>query len=93
MPPPRRHLLLQGKESDGDKSCLGSLYLANAEAIQNTCKFKVAEDSNHIFELAEITWAVYFTGTIYTKQVCQAKNTIQTHQINSVDSVTVEPGC
>jgi len=38
-------------------------------------------------------WAVYFTGTINTNQVCQAKNTIQTCQINSGDMVTVEPGC
>jgi hypothetical protein len=36
-------------------SCLGSHYLANAEAIQNTCKFKVAEASEQIFELAENT--------------------------------------
>jgi hypothetical protein len=75
------------------KSCLGSLYLANVKAIQTTCKFKVAEASEWIFELAENTWAVYPTGTINTNQVCQAKNTIQTHQINSGDTVTVEPGC
>jgi hypothetical protein len=75
------------------KSCLGSLYLANAEAIQTTCKFKVAEASEKIFELAENTWAVYSTGTINTNQVCQAKNTIQTRQINSGETVTVEPGC
>jgi hypothetical protein len=75
------------------KSCLSSLYLANAEAIQNTCKFKVAEASEWIFELAENTWAVYSTRTINTNQVSQAKNTIQTCQINSGDLVTVEPGC
>jgi hypothetical protein len=28
---------------------IGSLYLANAEAIQNTCKFKVTEASERIF--------------------------------------------
>jgi len=75
------------------KSCLGSLYLTNAEVIQITCKFKVAEDSERIFELAENTWLVYSTGTINTNQVCQAKNTMQTHQINSGDMVTVKPGC
>jgi hypothetical protein len=32
-------------ETSLKKSCLGSLYLANAEAIQTTCKFKVAEAS------------------------------------------------
>jgi len=80
-------------ETSLKKSCLGSLYLANAEAIQNTCKFKVAEASEQIFELAENTWTVYSTGTINKNQVCQAKNTIQTCQINSGDTVTVEPGC
>jgi hypothetical protein len=80
-------------ETSLKKSCLGSLYQANAEAIQNTCKFKVAEASERIFELAENTWAVYSTGTINTNQVCQARNTIQTRQINSGDTVTVEPGC
>ncbi len=32
-------------------------------------------------------------GTINTNQVCQAKNSIQTRQINSGDTITVEPGC
>ncbi len=36
---------------------------------------------------------VYSTGTINTNQVCQAKNSIQTRQINSGDTITVEPGC
>ncbi len=43
--------------------------------------------------MAENTWAVYSTGTINTNQVFQASNTIQTRQINSGDTVTVEPGC
>jgi hypothetical protein len=80
-------------ETSLKKSCLGSLYLVNSDAIQNSCKFKVAEASERIFEFAENTWAVYSTGTINTNQVCQAKNTIQTRQINSGDTVTVEPGC
>jgi hypothetical protein len=73
------------------KSCLGLLNLANADAIQNTWKFKVAVASECIFELAENTWNT--TGTINTNQVCQAKNTILTCQIYSGDMVTVEPGC
>jgi hypothetical protein len=80
-------------ETSLKKSCLGSLYLANAEAIQKTCKFKVPEDSEQIFQLAENTWAVYSTGTINMNQVCQTKNMIQTRQINSGAMVTVEPGC
>ncbi len=43
--------------------------------------------------MAENTWVVYSTGTINTNQVCQARNMIQTCQINSGDTVTVEPGC
>ncbi len=57
-------------ETSFKKSCLGSLHLANAKAIQNTCIFKVAEASEWIFKLAENTWAVYSTGTINTNQVC-----------------------
>jgi hypothetical protein len=38
------------------KSCLASLYLANAEAIQSPCKFEASEK---IFELAKNTGAVY----------------------------------
>jgi hypothetical protein len=52
-----------------------------------------SEASEQIFKLEENTWAVYYTGTINTNQVCQANNTIQTCQINSGDTVTVEPGC
>jgi hypothetical protein len=74
-------------------TCLGSLYVANAGAIQKTWKFKVAEASEKIFELAENTWAVYLTGTINTNQVCQVKNTIQARQIKSGDTVSIDPGC
>ena len=80
-------------ETSLKKSCLGSLYLANSDAIQNSCKFKIAEASERIFELAENTWAVYSTGTINTNQVCHAKNTIQTCQIKSGDTVTINLVC
>ena len=56
-------------ETSLKKSCLGSLYLANSDTIQNSCKFKIAEASKQIFELAENTWVVYSTGTINTNQV------------------------
>jgi hypothetical protein len=79
-------------ETSLKKSCIGSLYLANADAFQNTCKFKVAEASDRIFELAENTWGEYSTWTINTNQVYEARNTIQTCQINSGDTVTVDPG-
>ena len=41
-------------ETSLKKSCLGSLY-HNSDAIQNSCKFKIAEASERIFELAENT--------------------------------------
>jgi hypothetical protein len=53
-------------ETSLQKSCLGSLYLANAEAIQTTCRFKVAEASEKIFELTDNTWAVCSTGMVNT---------------------------
>jgi hypothetical protein len=53
-------------ETSLKKSCLGSLYLANSDLIQNSWKFMVAEASKLIFELAENTWAVYSTWTINT---------------------------
>jgi hypothetical protein len=53
------------------RSCLGTLYLANAEAIQTTCKFKVAEAQEKILKLAENTWTVYSTGTINNNHLCQ----------------------
>jgi len=55
-------------ETSLKKSGLGSLYVANAEAIQNTCKFKVAEASEQIFELVENTWVVYSTRSINTNE-------------------------
>jgi len=73
---------LQGKKSDRDKfeKVLPRLTLpGQPEAIQTTCKFKVAEASEQIFELAENTWAVYSTGTRHARS---------TQEIWSV-----EPGC
>jgi len=75
------------------KSYIGSLYWANAEAIQMTCKFKVTEAQEKIIEVAENTWAIYSTGMIDTNQVCPTKNMIQPHQIKSGDTVSINPGC
>jgi hypothetical protein len=61
--------------------CLGTLFLANAKAIQTTCKFKVAK-AQEIFELEENT-----TGTIDINQVCPTKNSIKTRQIKSGDAI------
>ncbi len=95
MPPPRRHLLFQLKESDGDKFEKVLLRITLPGKLRRNSKYlqKVVEASERIFELAENTWAVFSTGAINTNQVCQARNMIQTRQINSGDTVTVEPGC
>jgi len=55
-------------ETSLKRSCLGALYLVNAEAIQTICKFKVAKAREMIFEFAENTWAVYSMGTIKINQ-------------------------
>ncbi len=80
-------------ETSLKKSCLGSLYLANTEAIQTTCKFKVSKAKEKIFKLTESTWEIYSTGMIDTNQVCPTKNMIQPCQIKSRDRVSIDPGC
>jgi hypothetical protein len=67
------------------RSCLGALYMANSNSIQNHCRFKIAEAREKIFELSENTWAVYSIGTISTNQVCPAANDVTTMQIQSGD--------
>jgi hypothetical protein len=50
-------------ETSLKRSCLGILYLANAETIQMTCRFKVAEAMEKVFELAESKCTMYSTRT------------------------------
>jgi len=40
-------------ETSLKRSCLGSLYMANSESIQNHCLFRIAEAREKIFELSE----------------------------------------
>jgi hypothetical protein len=73
------HFLLQRKESHGDKlekSCLGALYMANSNSIQNHCQFKIAKAREKIFELPENTWAVYLVCKISTNEGCPAANAV-----------------
>jgi hypothetical protein len=63
-------------ETSLKKSCLGSLYLANAKAIQLTFKFKVAEAREKNFELVENTWAIYSTGTIDVNQIQRIRSSL-----------------
>ncbi len=79
LSPPGGHFLLQRKESHETslkRSCLGALYMANSQSIQNHCRFKIAEDREKIFKLSENTWAVYSVGMISTNEVCPAANDI-----------------
>ncbi len=57
-------------ETSLKRSCLGALYLANSEAIQSNCWFRIAEAREKIFELSKNTWAVYSISTINTNEVC-----------------------
>jgi hypothetical protein len=80
-------------ETSLKRSCLGALYMANLESIQNHCRFKIAEAREKIFELSENTWAVYSVGTINTNEVCPADNNITAIQIQSGDTIHIKPGC
>jgi len=75
------------------RSCLGALYMANSESIQNHCLFKIADARVKIFELSENTWAVYSVGTISTNRVCPAANAVTAMQIQSGDTIRIKPGC
>ncbi len=80
-------------ETSLKKSCLGALYMANSNSIQNHCRFKIAEAREKIFELSENTWAVYLVGTISTNEVCPAANAVMAMQIQSGDTIRIKPGC
>jgi hypothetical protein len=41
-------------ETNLKRSCLGALYMANSNSIQNHCRFKIAEAREKIFELSEL---------------------------------------
>ncbi len=75
------------------RSCLGALYMANSESIQNHCRIRIAEAREKIFKLSKNTWAVYSVGTISTNEVCPATNDITAMQIQSGDTIRIKPGC
>jgi hypothetical protein len=80
-------------ETNLKRSCLGALYMANSNSIQNHCRFKIAEAREKIFELSKNTWVVYLIGTISTNQVCPAANAVTAMQIQSGDTIKIKPGC
>ncbi len=80
-------------ETNLKRSCLGALYMANSQSIQNHCRFKIAEAREKIFELSENTWAIYSIGTISTNHVCPAANDVTDMQIQSGDTIKVNVTC
>jgi hypothetical protein len=80
-------------ETNLKRSCLGALYMANSNLIQNHCRFKIAEAREKIFKLSENTWAVYSIGMISTNEVCPAANAVTAMQIQSGDTIRIKPGC
>ncbi len=44
-------------DSDLKKYSLGSLHMANAKAVHNTCQFKVAKATEQIFDMDINKWA------------------------------------
>jgi hypothetical protein len=83
-------------ETSLKRSCLGTLYLANAKMNLTARKFKVTEAREKIFELVENTWAIYSIGTINqsTQTRCALpKKTIKLCQIKSGDPVSIYPRC
>ncbi len=80
-------------ETNLKRSCLGALYMANSNSIQNHWRFKIAEAREKIFELSENTWAVYSIGTISTNEVCPEAKDVTAMQIQSGDTIQIRPGC
>ena len=76
-------------ETSLKRSCLGVLYLANAEAIQTTCKFKVAEAQEKIFRASRehmgrvLSWNHWHQSIVLDQELDQTKaGQIQLHHIN-----------
>ncbi len=80
-------------ETSLKRACLGALYMANSNVIQTNCWFNIAKAREKIFELSENTWAVYSVGTISTNEVCRTSNDVTEMQIQSGDTIKVEPRC
>jgi hypothetical protein len=80
-------------ETSLKRSCLGALYMANSDSIQNHCQFKITEAREKIFEISGNTWAVYSVVTISTNEVCPAANAVTAMQIQSGDTIQIKPGC
>jgi hypothetical protein len=80
-------------ETSLKRSYLGALYLANPDAIQSNCWFRIAEATEKMFKLLENTWTMYSMGSINMNEVCPTMNNIMVMQIQSGDMVRVSPRC
>jgi len=80
-------------ETSLKRSYLGALYLANPDAIQSNCWFRIAEATEKMFKLLENTWTMYSMGSINMNEVCPTMNDVMVMQIQSGDTVRVNPRC
>ncbi len=78
---------------DLTKTCLGTLYLANAKNIQDCCKFSIGGAQEKIFRLDSNTYVVYYLGKINTNHVCPKAKSISAVQISSGQTVRINPSC
>jgi hypothetical protein len=80
-------------ETSLKRSYIRALYLANPDAIQSNCWFRIAEATEKMFKLLENTWTMYSMGSINMNEVCPTMNNIMVMQIQSGDTVRVSPRC
>ncbi len=79
--------------TDLTKTCLGTLYLADAKNIQGRCKFSIGEAQEKIFHLDSNTYVVYSLGKINTNHVCPKAKSILAVQISSGQTVRINLSC
>jgi hypothetical protein len=70
-------------ETNLKRSCLGALYMANSNSIQNHCQFKIAEAREKIFELSE--------NTLNWHDLHQ--RSLPGGQCSDRDTIRIKPGC
>jgi hypothetical protein len=90
------NLFLQREEyplTDLTKTCLGTLYFADAKNIQDRCKFSIGRAQEKIFRLDSNTYVVYSLGKINTNHVCPKPKSISAVQISLGQTIQVNPSC
>jgi len=79
--------------TDFTKTCLRSLYLANAKSIQQQCKFSIGGAQEKIFCLDSNMYVVYSLRKISTNHICPKTKTISAVQFSSGQTVRINPSC